>query len=171
MKSRKYNSPVDVEAVLVRIRREGPHGLLSRGEVAAVVAARTRIPHDTPRTARNRVGRRLDLACKQGNDVFTGGLARRPDGLFTMGEIACWAQRRYPGLFDDFPRPRRVVPCGVEEGIGLGGTPSVSRLSGSLSECHKEITGLREQLARVLVESERRRVDHNQQLVARFKSK
>lgn len=169
MKLGKCNSPVDVAAVLERIGREGPDGLLSRAEAAAIIAARTRTAHDTPRTARNRVGRQLDLACGRGDDVHANGLSRRPDRRYTVDEIARWARINYPAQFDDLPTKPRAIWMHPSEQFGLRGTPSLDTLPGDPIRKDAEILRLRAQLAhafRELGEFHRR-----QGLGERFKKK
>ena len=60
------NVKVDANAVLARVMREGPDGLLTRGEAAALIAARVSDARDSERTARNRIGTMLDRACAHG---------------------------------------------------------------------------------------------------------
>ena len=100
---------IDAEAVLERVLREGPDGLLTRGEAAALIASRVRGPHDTDRTARNRIGMMLDRASDRGGAAHCGGLARLPDGRFTVDEIAYWAISHFLGEFTDLPNRSRTI--------------------------------------------------------------
>lgn len=116
--------PVDADAVLARIQAEGPDALLTRGEAAALVAARTMKVRDSQETARNRVGMQLDRAAqlgREGLDVFSGGISRLPDGRMTADELRRWGARKYGSIFDDFPRclPREV-PTRCDETFNVG---------------------------------------------------
>ena len=116
---------IDADAVLGRVQAEGPLALLTRGEAAALVAARTMRVHDSQDTARNRVAMQLDRAAQLGNagvDVFSGGISRLPDGRMTADELRRWGAGKYGPIFDDFPRclPREV-PTRCDETFNVGG--------------------------------------------------
>jgi hypothetical protein len=114
---------IDADAVLARIQAEGPDALLTRGEAAALVAARTMDAHDWRKTVRNRVAMQLDRAAqlgKEGVDVFSGGISRLPDGRMTADELRRWATRKYGPVFEDLPLgPPREVSVHCAETMNL----------------------------------------------------
>ena len=126
---------IAANAVLARIQAEGPLALLTRGEAAALVAARTMRVHDSQDTARNRVAMQLDRAAErgsEGHDVFSGGISQLPDGRVTADELRRWGAGKYGPIFDDFPR---CLPRGVsthcDETFNLGGeVPDVFMVPG-----------------------------------------
>ena len=119
-----YNkiSRIDAGAVLARANEDGPDGLLSRGEAAALIASRTMRPHDEVQVARNRVGMQMDRAARrgaQGFDLFEGGLARLFDGRVTVDELRRWATVKYGNKFDDLPMKSRSFRAKINEGLGF----------------------------------------------------
>lgn len=159
--------PVDADAVLARIQAEGPDALLTRGEAAALVAARTMKVRDSQETARNRVGMQLDRAAqlgREGVDVFSGGISRLPDGRMTADELRRWGTRKYGPIFDDLPRGApREAPVHCTETINLvGQVPDVFMVPGDPARKDEMIYRLHAALkdleaAAIAAEAERKR--------------
>ena len=99
-----------IQTLVDRLDGEGPDALLTLSEAAAVVGERVMDKHDDLHSARKRVGMQMQRSMMISGDVTAGGLSCRDDGLFTCDEIARWANRRYPGRFDDLPTKPRNVP-------------------------------------------------------------
>ena len=158
---------IDADAVLARIQAEGPDALLTRGEAAALVAARTMGAHDTRQTARNRVGMQLDRAAKrgrEGHDIFTGAISRLTDGRMTADELRRWGNAEYGPIFNDLPRgaPRGVLVNCVENVNLAGQGPDAFMVPGDpvrkdemIHRLHAALNDLK--AAAVADEAERRR--------------
>lgn len=168
----KKHAKIDVAALLERIKTEGADALVSRAEATALIGSRTMDAHDTLRSARNRVGIQLDRAIVlglAGYDVFSGGIASLPGGVFAADELGRWANRRYEGKFSDMPRKPRDCNVTCRENIGL--KEEVTRadlLPGDVELAHAMIMQLRAQNA--LAESKLLRAieERNRALGARF---
>lgn len=137
------NSKIDAEAVLAHVLREGPDGLLNRGEARALIASRVMDASDSPYTARNRVGMMLDRASERGGQPCHGGLTRRPDGCFTVNEIAHWTEFKFPGVFADLPRRPPVVELSLSDVFGGKDSFEGEHMPGTLEECQELIEYLR----------------------------
>lgn len=163
---------IDAQAVLARVMREGPDALLTRGEAAALVAARVKDGTDTDRTARNRVGTQLDRSRACGNDVHKGGgLVCEADGRYTADEIARWSSREYKGQFDDLPtKPRQFYDL-VEEKALLGASVSGEHMPGNLEDCQTLVEQLRGQLKRMAADQQNIEDERKRKLIENFKRK
>ncbi|GAA0723135.1 hypothetical protein [Dokdonella soli] len=164
------NKRIDLDAVHARIQQEGADALLARGEAAALIAARVKDRHDSARSARNRIAMQLDRARKNGGDATTGGLACVSDGRFTTDEIARWAGREYPGLFDDLPTKPRAARGMLSDRLRLGSDSYCGDvLPGTIDACHALIRQLRDQRLQELRDLERASLERKRQLAANFK--
>jgi len=163
------NKRIDLEVVLARINHEGPGALLTRGEVAALIASRVMDDHDSVRSARNCVGMKLDRSRERGEDVCEGGLACRPDGRFTVDEIARWANREYPGIFADLPTMPRSGYVSVTEELSMGQLVKDDALPGSVEACHELIKQMRAAHDRLLADTQAERTERKRKLVENFK--
>lgn len=167
-----YTASIDADVVLARVLREGADGLLTRGEAAALIASRLNDGRDTEKTARNRVGMRLDRAGERGRDVQGGGgLARTPNGGYTVDEIARWAREAYPGVFDDIPIKPRQQEMTWRETASLGSSMQYEVTPGNLEECQRLVKDLREQLRLKNAEQVSAEAERKRKLVSNFKRK
>ena len=137
------NAKISAEAILTRVLREGPDGLLTRGEATALISPRIIDARDTGQTARNRVGMMLDRARDRGGYPCQGGLTRRPDRCFTVDEIAHWTEFKFPGIFADLPRRPAVVELSLRDGFGVETSVEGEHMPGTLEECQELIESLR----------------------------
>ena len=141
----KRRAKIDVEALLERIKTEGPDAPISRAEATALIASRTMDPRDTLRSARNRVGVQLDRAIDQGragHDIFSGGIKTLPSGGFAADELGRWANRRYENRFSDMPRKPRACNTAPRESIGMGADSGTVLLPGDVARAHAMIMQL-----------------------------
>lgn len=165
------NPKIDAEAVLARVMKEGPDAFLTRGEAAALLAARVEDERDTERTARKRVATQLDRASARGDAAKRGGLARMADGRYAVDEIAYWANLNYPGVFKDLPcRPRIFIePCNdsfvMTDSIECEVTP------GDLDGRLVLIEQLREQIRQLELDKQRAEIERKRKLVNNLKGK
>lgn len=158
---------IDDAAVFQRMVSEGPDAQLTRGEVAAVVAAR--LPSDgNVRGMRNRVAMRLDAALKRGLDETGCGLVCLEDGNFTADEIGRWAMRTFGPLFADFPTKSRTVYDFAEATATASTTCSPHVLPGNIDRCHELIQQLRLELRGMKEEQARKEKERKQELASRF---
>lgn len=168
------NQPIDLDVVLSRIQAQGADALLTRGEAAAIVAARTMDSHDTVRTARNRVAMQMDRSAAVGEDVTAGGLARTKGGRVTADELARWAVGKFAGEFDDLPTKPRLAPAKSLERLRMGGGSCTGHvLPATVEACHSLILQLHNQLAQAFLELARATEERKRkrERAARFKSK
>ncbi len=165
-------SKIDAQAVFERVLREGPDALLSRGEAAALVAARVKDGADTDKTARNRVGTQLDRARAHGGDVHQGGgLAGAAGGCYTVDEMARWASREYKGMFDDLPTSPREFYDFVEEKVLLSAAASGERMPGNLKDCQTLVEQLRDRVKQMEADQQRIEDERKRKLRENFKHK
>ena len=165
------NPKVDAKAVLARVLQEGPDGLLSRGEAAALIASRTRDAHDSESTARNRAGMVLDRACERGSVLHHGGLPRQADGRFRVNDVAYLAQCKFPDLFTDLPcRPQEVL-ASLHDGFALGDSIEHEHTPGDLKECQKLVEALRTQIKQLHAEREHAEIKRKRELTNRLTGK
>lgn len=166
------NKRIALDAVLARVQAQGADALLTCGEAAAIVAARTMRLHDTVRTAGNRVAMQMKRAAQVSDDVVAGGLARTKEGGVTADELARWASRRHPGKFDDLPTKPRNPSAGLKERFRVGvDSFSGEALPGTLEASHALIRMLRNQRDQDSLESERARAEQKRNITARFNHK
>lgn len=152
-------------------RRKVPTTYLTRGEAAALVAARTMDPHDTVRTARNRVAMQMDRSAANGDDASVGGSARTEDGCVTVDELARWTLRVYPGVFSDLPLKGRNFREKLRDGFAFSESSDPQVLPGSIDACHAQIRAfLAEKKARE-AEVIRAHEEYKRELAARFNGK
>ena len=169
-------SSVDPNTVLARIQAEGPNALLTRGEAAALVAARTMDAHDSRETARNRVGMQLDRAAqlgREGVDVFSGGISRLPDGRMTADELRRWGIRKYGSIFADLPDggPRQV-PTNCTETLSLGGkVPEIFMVPGDPERKDEMIYRLHAELQELAAAAVAEEAERKRKLAARLNRK
>ena len=167
---------IDADAVLARIQAEGPDALLTRGEAAALVAARTMDAHDAWESSRNRVGMQLDRAAelgKRGVDILTGGISRLPDGEMTADELRRWACRKYGSIFEDLPRgaPRQCF-ARLEDEFGLGAqVPDIFVLPADPARKDELIGCLRAELNQLKADAAAAKAERNRKLAARLNRK
>lgn len=161
---------IDDAAVFQRIVSEGPGAQLSRGEAAAVIAAR--LPSEgNVRGMRNRVAMRLDAALKRGLDETGCGLVGLADGTFTADEISRWAMRTYGPLFSDFPTKPRTVYDFAEVRARASATCSPHVLPGNIDRCHELIQELRLEIRSMEEEQARKEKERKRELTSRLHSK
>lgn len=165
------NSKIDADTVLARVLKEGPDALLTRGEAAALVASRVEDERDTERTARKRVATQLDRASERGHDPHHGGLARMADGHYLVHEIAYWAHRQYPGLFEDLPSRPREISMTWNEKLGLAGSTHGDVTPGDVEGCVVLIKQLREQIKQREMEGRRSEIERKRQLADNLRRK
>ncbi|MGB4858869.1 MAG: hypothetical protein WBP11_06020 [Dokdonella sp.] len=158
---------IDDAAVFQRIVSEGPGAQLSRGEAAAVIAAR--LPSEgNVRGMRNRVAMRLDAALKRGRDETGCGLVSLEDGNFTADEIGRWAKRTFGPLFADFPTKSRTVYDSAEVTVIASATCSKDVLPGNIDRCHELIQELRLELRSMKEQQVRKEEERKQELISRL---
>lgn len=165
------NVRVDAVAVLARVLHGGPDALLTRGESAALIASRVRGAHESERTARNRVGMMLDRACDRGGAAHCGGLARRPDGRYTVDEIAYWTISNFPWEFMDLPCRPRAVDANSHGVFSMGDFAECEVTPGDLGGCLALIEQLRAQIAGLQADQLRAVAAYKRQLAENLKGK
>lgn len=172
----KRNTRVDVRDVLARIEQEGPETLLSRGEAVALIASRTKDQRDTERSARNRVGTRMDRAARAGartpNPPEDGScLVRLPDGRIAVNELIRWAVTQYRKNFEDLPYKPRVINAHPSDGLRFQKSARSTYLPGSPERKDQEIMRLRAENQQLMDAAANADELHKRELVARFKGK
>lgn len=165
------NVKIDAEGVLARALREGPDGLLTRGEAAALIALRARDPRDTDRTARNRAALMLDRACERGSVLHHGGLPRQADGRFRVNDVAYLAQCKFPDLFTDLPCRPPEVCLSVHDGFSVGGSAEHEYTPADLKACQALIDALRTQIRQLHADRQHAEIERKRELTSRFKGK
>jgi hypothetical protein len=166
-----FNRKVDADAVLARVLREGPDALLTRGEAAALLAARVKDPHDSDRTARNRIGTMLDRASERGGAAHGGGLARLPDGRYTVDEIAYWTISNFPWQFMDLPFRPRAANASTHDGISMFDFAECESTPGDLGGCLALVKELRAQIGELQADQRRAVAAYKRQLADNLKGK
>lgn len=165
------NTKIDAETVLARVLKEGPDALLTRGEAAALIAARVEDERDTERTARKRVATQLDRARERGDAAHHGGLARMADGRYAVDEIAYWANFTYPGVFKDLPcRPRTIVEL-CAESLVMTDRMEYEVTPGDLEGSRVLIEQLREHIRQLEVGKQRTEIERKRKLADNLKGK
>jgi hypothetical protein len=107
-----------IQTLVNRLSSCGPDTLMKKSEAAALIGSRVMDEHDDLATASKRIRMQMDRSMDVSDDVTTGGLCCRDDGLFSCDEIARWGTRHYPQLFDDLPtKPRNLSRVHIEESI------------------------------------------------------
>ncbi|MGB4858870.1 MAG: hypothetical protein WBP11_06025 [Dokdonella sp.] len=158
---------IDAAAVLERVVSEGPDAQLTRGEAAAVVAAR--LPSDgNVRGMRNRVATRLDAALNRKLDDMSQQLQCLTNGKFTSDEIARWASRIFGPKFSDFPTKPRVVSDLAETTVRFSDECTSHLLPADVAHCHRIITELRLEIRTMKEEQARKEEERKLELVSRF---
>lgn len=165
----KRGQGISPALVLARVLDQGPDAVMSRGEAAAVIAARVVQPGESVRAARNRVGMQLDRSRNRSTDVTRNGLAALPEGGFLADEISRWGRREYPGQFDDLPIKARVVLERISETIRVTASPSAEVLPGTIERCHTLIQSLQAELAKAIEKFEQAEIERRHELGERFK--
>lgn len=160
---------IDADLVLARLMDGGPESVITRGEAAAVVAARVRRPDEAMKTARNRIGMLLDRSRSRSTDLGQNGLAVLPDGRYLADSIAYWARREFPGVFSDLPYKSRVHIATGSGTIRLAASGSLVSYPCTSKACHAVIDALRSENADLLKDRELAVVEHRRALVRRFK--
>jgi hypothetical protein len=147
-----------------RIEREGALARLGIGEAVALIASRARVDEEL-RLVRKRIRMRLLRSHKNGGDVTAGGLACGTDRRYTVDEIARWAQRRYPGLFDDLPTTgRNIKDVALVEAIGFCDITSEEVMPGNLADCQTELRKARALLKKAQLELQETKLDFERRL-------
>ncbi len=166
-----FNIKVDADAVLARVLREGPDALLTRGDAAALIAARVKDPHDSDSTARNRIGGMLDRASERGGAANGGGLTRLPDGRYTVDEIAYWTISNFPWQFMDLPCRPRTVNASTDDGFSMSDYIECEVTPGDLEGCLALIKELRQQIGELQADQHRAVAAYKRQLADNLKGK
>jgi hypothetical protein len=162
---------IDADAVLARVLREGHDALLTRGEATALIASRVKDERDDDRSARNRVGTKMDRAAETGRAAHQGGLARMADGRYTADEIAYWANLTYSGVFKDLPCRPRVVTELCSDSFSAADSLTGEVTPGNLKECQRLVGQLRGELRQVLAKHARAEAERKRKLIENFKGK
>lgn len=158
---------IDANAVFQRLASEGADAQLTRGEAAAVVAAR--LPSDgNVRGMRNRVATRLDAALKRKLDEMSQELPLLTSGKFTADEIGRWATTTFGLKFSDFPIKPRIVSDVAETTARFSDECTSHLLPADVVRCHKIITELRLEIQMMKEEQARKEEERKQELVSRF---
>lgn len=165
------NAKIDADSVLARVLRDGPDGLLSRGEAAALIASRVTDPYDSERTARSRAGMVLDRACQRSSVLHHGGLPRQADGRFTVNDVVYLAQCTFPGVFTDLPCRPVDVCLSLHDGFTLGDSVEAEVTPGNLKDCHTLVESLRDQIKQLRVEHLRTEVERKREVTSRLAGK
>lgn len=160
------NTKINADAVLARVLQEGPDGLLTLGEAAALFASRVRDAHDSDRLARNRARMMLKRACEA-----VGGLPRRLDGRVTVDDIAYLALVKFPGLFNDLPCRPRTVTLSILDGFSAGDSVKHEVTPGDLGECQALVETLRAKLRQLHADHQRAEVERKRELSNRLNGK
>jgi hypothetical protein len=160
-----FNTKVDAQAVLARVMREGPDAVLTRGEAAALLASRLMDSRDSERTARNRIGTKLDRAADRGD------LARLPGERYTVDEIAYWTISVFPWQFADLPCRPRTLDANPRNGFLMGDFTECVVTPGDLEGCLALIEQLRAQIGELQEDQRRAVAAHRRQLAENFKGK
>lgn len=169
----KRGKGTDLGAVLARISKEGLATLLTKGEAAAVIAARTMDRNDSVRGARNRVATRIDRAVKSGKHSSNGGLEQRADGRFEIGNIVFWAQIKYShaavtGLPEDPKHHWGILNAVLPE---LQCRMVGYSLPSDVKECHAVILDLHERIRQMEERSEEKAKARKAEIYSRLKKK
>ena len=160
---------IDPASVLARIAKMGAKTTLAQGEAVAVVAPRVSKPNECLRDAKNRVRNDMDRSWKRSSDTFNGGLARLPDGRFTVDEISRWARGRYgQALFQDLPIIPRVDLVKVTEGLRLSASGSTEFLPGKLEGSYEIIQAMRAERKKFIADRELEKIEQARNVTARL---
>lgn len=165
------NMKIDAKVVLARVLQEGPDGLLTRGEAAALIASRTRDARDSERTARNRAGMVLDRACERGSELHHGGLPRQADGRFRVNDVAYLARCKFPDLFTDLPCRPLEVCLSIHDGFFAGDPVEHEATPGNLKECQALVEALRAQIKQLHADRQQAEVERKRELTNRLTGK
>lgn len=174
--SQARKCPVDLDALNLRIGREGAVALLTIAEATALIASRTIDSRDDERSARNRVrmqiGRAIKLGLRDPNPPEDGScLVPRADGRIAIDELIRWASVAHGDKFGDLPRKPKVFRERVCDGMGLGAKGNAVRLPGLPEMKDAEIKRLHAEVCRLMEESAEKEVRRKAELASRFRRK
>lgn len=174
--SQARKCPVDLDALNLRIGREGAVALLTIAEATALIASRTIDSRDDERSARNRVrmqiGRAIKLGLRDPIPPEDGScLVPRADGRIAIDELIRWATVLHGDKFADMPRKPRVLRVRVCDGMGLGAKGNAVRLPGLPELKDAEIKRLHAEVCRLMEESAEKEVRRKAELASRFRRK
>jgi hypothetical protein len=166
-----HNLPILASQVMKKIAELGNRARLSRGEMAALIAARLGRGRDDVRRQRNLVAGRIATAFGEKARGRVGALKAGPDGRISIDEVARWAVLKYGKVADFTDLPRldgrfEVSGYGAICFVGSGnGLPS------TLEACHTEILRLREDIERINAEYARERDNRKKMLAQNLRGK
>ncbi len=163
-----FKPKTDANAVLARVLRADPDGLLTRGEASALIALRARDAGDSDRTARNRAGQMLDRACQRGSVLHQGGLPRQADGRFTVNDVVYLAQRKFPELFSDLPCRPVEVCLELHDGFSLGVSVEQEATPSDLKGCQTLVEALRAQIKQFHADKQHAEVERKREVRSRL---
>jgi len=155
----------NVLELMARITEEGAFARLTLGEAAALIASRVRVDEEH-RLVRKRIRMQIVRSHAVGDDVTFGGLACGKDRRYTVDEIARWAQRRYPKLFDGLPTVGRndLATATLTSGIGFSGDLAAELMPGNLADCQTELRNTRELLKKAELDLREAKLDYERRL-------
>lgn len=110
---------------------------ISRSDAVARIAARTSLPDDREREAKNRVSKRIGYAVRQGK------LIESPRGFFPFGELSTWVRSTWPGLFNDWPH---ATSADLVSAARCSSIFDSVVLPGSIDRCHDVIVEMNEKV-------------------------
>lgn len=166
-----HNRPILASAVMKKVAELGNRARLSRGEMAALIAARLANGRSDVRRQRNLVAGRIETACGEKARGREGALLVGSDGLIAIDEVARWAVLKYGKVADFTDLPRRD---GSIYGGGYGSISFVGSgygLPNTVEGSHKEILRLLGEIERIKAEYARERDDRKKMLALNFKGK
>ena len=162
---------VDENDVLERLFRDGPNIMLTRGEARALIASRVKYCGENEKTARNRIGMKIDRSVENGNNIYTDGLPIQEGKLFLANDIILWGNRNFDQKFLDLPSIPPKVHAKAQSGFNLSGSFKAITLPATAAECHALIQSLYRELAECREAQRLAAEEHTRELVARFHSK
>lgn len=123
----------------------GPNELVSRHDVIVFMADAwlPRLPADTAREARDKVGKQIQTAIKRGK------LGAPAKGKFVFGEVIAWARekKKWRGLFDDLPVVLKPISGGMAATLPRGSLRGEGyAVPDSLPECQAAFVAARKQI-------------------------